>query len=251
MSTHSVAELRDAWRAIEAGQFAPGRRPSGSPLDGLAEWTPASGEHAVAVVGCAGGVGASIVALALATASGAPARVVECCPPLASGFPAAASAELGTEGPWRRGSRADVLLDRRATSEARVPMPGPAAVGWTILDVGWQAVASDASEAPRSWLRAMEAVVLVTNATVPGLRRLDMVAELLGQDAVAVVVGPTARRWPGPVKAAAATLPGSIGMTTFPIDQRWQVTGLTPDPLPTSLLKAAQNVLTLLRKEPS
>ena len=36
----------------------------------------------VAVVGLPGGVGASIVALVLSTASGAPARVVECCPPL-------------------------------------------------------------------------------------------------------------------------------------------------------------------------
>lgn len=34
------------------------------------------------MVGLPGGVGASIVALVLSTASGAPARVVECCPPL-------------------------------------------------------------------------------------------------------------------------------------------------------------------------
>ena len=57
------------------------------------------------------------MALALATATGAPARVVECCPPLASGFSAAANAELGTEGPWRRGSRGDVLLERPITGD--------------------------------------------------------------------------------------------------------------------------------------
>ena len=40
-------------------------------------------------------------------------------------------------------------------------------------------------------------------------------------------------------------------ITDFPLDSRLQVTGLTPDPLPAPLLKAAQNVLALLRKEPT
>ena len=66
-----------------------------------------------------------------------------------------------------------------------------------------------------------------------------------------VVVGPPVKRWPRPVKVAASALPSRLRLVDFPLDPRLQVTGLTPDPLPASLLKAAQSILTLLRKEPS
>ena len=66
-----------------------------------------------------------------------------------------------------------------------------------------------------------------------------------------VVVGPTAKRWPRPVKVAAAGIPARVYITGFPLDPRLQVTGLTPDSLPAPLLKAAENVLALLRKEPT
>ena len=67
MTTHSVAELREAWRAIEAGEFARGPRSATAARNDLANWTPSQGERVVAVVGCAGGVGASTLALALAS----------------------------------------------------------------------------------------------------------------------------------------------------------------------------------------
>ena len=65
MTAHSVAELREAWRAIEAGEFAHGPRSAPTSRSAATLWTPAPSERVVAVVGCAGGVGASTVALAL------------------------------------------------------------------------------------------------------------------------------------------------------------------------------------------
>ena len=251
MTAHSVAELREAWRAIEAGEFAHGPRSAPIAWSAATTWTPAPGERVVAVVGCAGGVGASTVALALATAAGGPARVVECCPPLTSGFSAAATAELGTEGPWRRGSRGDVLLERPVTDDATVPAPTESSIEWTFLDTNWVTVPGARAGWLGSVLRTLDDVVLVTNATVPGVRRLESCAELLGRDALGVVVGPAAKRWPRPVKIAAAGIPARVHLADFPLDPRLQVTGLTPDPLPAPLLKAAQNVLALLRKEPT
>ena len=202
-------------------------------------------------MGCAGGVGASTVALALATATGASARVVECCSPLASGFSAAANAELGNEGRWRRGSRGDVLLERPITGDATVPVPTQSSVHWTFVDTNWTTVSGTSAGWLGSVLRTLDDVVLVSNATVPGVRRLESCAELLGRDALGVVVGPTVKRWPRPVKVAAAGIPARVHLTDFPLDPRLRVTGLTPDPLPAPLLKAAQNVLALLRKEPT
>lgn len=252
MTAHSVAELRDAWRAIEAGEFAHGPRSAPSARGGAATaWTPTPRERVVAVVGCAGGVGASTVALALATATAVPARVVECCSPLASGFSAAANAELGTEGPWRRGSRGDVLLERPITGAATAPVPTESSVEWTFVDTNWTTVSDPGAGWLGSVLRPFDDVVLVTNATVPGVRRLESCVELLGRDAIGVVVGPTAKRWPRPVKVAAAGIPARVHLADFPLDPRLQVTGLAPDPLPAPLLKAAQNVLALLRKEPT
>ncbi|SHI30058.1 hypothetical protein SAMN02745244_00039 [Tessaracoccus bendigoensis DSM 12906] len=250
MTAHSVAELREAWRAIEGGEFAHGPRSAPNARSAATAWTPAPGERVVAVVGCAGGVGASTVALALATAAAVPARVVECCPPLASGFSAAANAELGTFGPWRRGSRGDVLLERPIAGDAILPVPTESSVEWTLVDTNWTTV-SGPGEWLASVLRTLDDVVLVSNATVPGVRRLESCAELLGRDALGVVVGPTIKRWPRPVKVAAAGIPARVHLADFPLDSRLQVTGLTPDPLPAPLLKAAENVLALLRKEPT
>jgi hypothetical protein len=170
---------------------------------------------------------------------------------LASGFSAAANAELGTEGPWRRGSRGDVLLERPITGDAMVPVPTESAVEWTFVDTNWTTVSGSRTGWPESLVRTLDDIVLVTNATVPGIRRLESCAELLGRDALGVVVGPTAKRWPRPVKVAAAGIPARVHLADFPLDPRLQVTGLTPDPLPAPLFKAAQNVLALLRKEPS
>ena len=99
------------------------------------------------------------------TATGAPARVVECCPPLASGFSAAANAELGTEGPWRRGSRGDVLLERPITGDATVPVPTESSVEWTLVDTNWTTVSGPGTGWLGSVLRTLDDIVLVSNAT--------------------------------------------------------------------------------------
>mgnify|MGYP003380579499 FL=1 len=159
-------------------------------------------------------------------------------------------AVLGTLGPWRRGSRGNVLLERPLAGDAILPVPTESSVEWTLVDTNWTTVSG-----PGGWLasvlRTLDDVVLVSNATVPGVRRLESCAELLGRDAFGVVVGPTIKRWPRPVKVAAAGMPALVHLADFPLDSRLQVTGLTPDPLPAPLLKAAENVLALLRKEPT
>lgn len=251
MSTHNVTELRDAWRAVESGHYASGaaRLPL-SATRGRSVWQPSPGERLLAVVGCAGGVGASTVALSLATATGAPARVVECCPSSESGFPAAASAELGVNGGWRRGSRGVVVLERQASLRAELPLPAPGSVEWTILDLPWSVLAGEGATWWSSLSTTLHRVVLVTNATVPGFRRLESCAEFLEGELLGVVVGPAANRWPRPVKVAAGGM-SSLRLVPFPMDRRLQVAGLTPAPLPEPLLKAAENVLALVRKEPS
>ena len=251
MSSYSVTELRDAWRAVESGQYAQrAGRPRLTAVPSSNSWTPSQTEQVVAVVGCAGGVGASTVALALATATGAPARVVECCPPLGSGYSGAANAELGVDGGWRRGRRGIILLERRNSADPVVPAPASSSVEWTVLDAGWAALAEPGISWLASLLRTLDDVVLVTNATVPGFRHLESCSDLLGRDALGVVVGPTAKRWSSPVKLAAVGMPTRVRLTEFPLNPRLQVTGLTPDPLPGPLLKAAETVLALMRKEP-
>ena len=139
----------------------------------------------------------------------------------------------------------------RSISVDDLPVPAASAVEWTFLDAGWTALTDSDGTWLASLLRGLVEVVLVTNATVPGLRRLESCAEVLGRDVLGVVVGPPVKRWPRPVKVAASALPSRLRLVDFPLDPRLQVTGLTPDPLPASLLKAAQSILTLLRKEPS
>jgi hypothetical protein len=252
MSAYSVTELREAWRAVEAGQYAPGApRRTLAATSNSNQWMPSVAERVVAVVGCAGGVGASTVAVALATATGIPARVVECCPPLGSGLSAAANAELGVDGGWRRGSRGPVLLERRTGVGRVVPVPASSSVEWTILDAGWTALVTPGVPWLLSLLRTLDQVVLVTNATVPGLRRLESCADFFEGDVLGVVVGPAAKRWPRLVKVAAAGMPSPLRLVDFPLDRRLQVTGLTPAALPAPLLNAAQNVLALVRKEPT
>ena len=114
----SVDELKRAWTAVQAGDFRTGtdrgaarsQRPTG-PAD--PEWIPAAGERTIAVLGSAGTVGTSTVALALGLTAPDPVRVIECCSADASSMAAASTAELGlhTSG-WRQGKRDHVLLER-------------------------------------------------------------------------------------------------------------------------------------------
>lgn len=249
--TPSVAEFKAAWRALDAGAFA-----DPTPDPPVTGWTPSAGEQVLAVIGCAGSVGASTVGLALATASERPARLVECCPPRRSGLAAAASAELGDVEGWRRGSRGPVLIERRLGDDP-VP-PAATTASLTILDADAEALRPDAVGWLPTILAARPPTVLVTRPTVPALRRLETCLSGLADpaDCLIVTVGPPVKRWPRTVRHSLGVLAGELAragrLVAVPEDRRLAHTGPTPDPLPAPLITAAHEALTrLLGKEPS
>lgn len=275
----------------------------GPPMIEPAAWAPAEDEQVLPVVGCGGSCGASTLAVALATVGmatvgmatgGAPqraagdiaparnsvaldaARVVDCGSLTASGLAAASTSELGRHpSGWRRGTRGDVLLERADgyvagpdTVAPPCPWPVPGrARRLTVLDVGWDL---ERILYRPSWIRtnllAAQCLVLVTTATVPGLRRLEIHLDLLaaasgrcaasGESAtaaeshatvVAAVQGPSRRRWPRPVAqslgARSRALDEQGRLTVTPHNRRLAVSGLDPEPLPASLLAAAARLL--------
>lgn len=259
----SLDEIKRAWQAVRAGEFTIdvnsrlGARLRGTSSAG--KWTKASGETTLAVVGCAGSVGASTVALAAGLAVDGPVRVVECCSVTASGLAAASKAELGLHPTgWRRGKRDHVLLERPDEVLAGATEVPPATAAeqddqLTILDVGWeigQLLAADC------WLTAAtltaDRLVLVTVATVPGMRRLEGVLDLVtayrpAADVTVAVVGPRRRKWPRAVEHAAGTaarraLAGD-NLVEIPEDSDLAILGLDSRELPTPLISAACQLL--------
>jgi len=259
----SVNELKAAWNAVQAGRFRIGggatrdlRAPASQPA-GKA-WEPGPGERVLPVIGCAGSCGASTISLALAGAAALPARVVECSSVTASGLAAASTAELGLhESGWTRGIRDGVLLERASdvlVSIQEVPTPSAPdrIIGLTVLDVGWEIGQVAATPA---WLggqvRGADLVVLVTTATVPGLRRLEGALDLLaGTSTCAAVIGPKRKKWSRPVACSAGPrtrgLEAAGRLVDVPEDRALAITGLDATPLPASLLQAAATLLRLL-----
>lgn len=261
----AVDELKRAWHAIADGQF----RASASVRSELpptcappvSRWSPAEGERTIAIVGCAGSVGASTLSLALGVAAPGPARVVECCSMTSSGLAAASTAELG-EHPagWRQGRRDGVLLERVGQQLAgidEVPSPTHAEhhAQLTVLDVGW-----DVGQllVAGGWLagavEAADRVVVATTATMPGMRRLAVVMDLLSSrwepdQLVVAVRGPRRRRWPRGVEVAGGPVVrralAAIPLVVIPEDRELGVTGLDTRPLPAPLLAAARHLLEL------
>lgn len=263
-----VEELRRAWRAVQDGQFrgSTARAGSAGPASAASRvrrdsshWV-ASGP-VLAVVGCAGSVGASTVALAVATAAGA-ARVLECCTVTASGLAGASTAELGRDvSGWCQGNRGQVLLER--TGEVllgvdEVPRPSPVGrrLDLSVIDVGWELGAALATP---SWiadlLRSGGPVIAVTSATIPGLRRLEGALALLAHTpVVAAVVGPRRRRWPKGVEHTAGPLTRHLirreDLVEVPHDAGLAVRGLDPTPLPAAVLGAGQHLHRRTQPEP-
>lgn len=258
----TVAELQRAWRAVQAGDFLP-NGPYAADL-GPGASLPSLGGWVIPVLGCAGGVGASTTALALATAADAPCRLIECAPVSASGLAGASTAELGVHGAWRCGRRGPVLIDRTTQTAATVTdVSAPTDAGEdgkagevTLVDVAWPA---EAVLARPSWLRetltAAETVVVVAAATTPGLRRLEAVLTALptGQGSggpVAAVVGPRLARWPGPLCHSTGPRTQDLlragRVVALPRDRRLALTGIDTTPLPAALVAAAGRVLDLL-----
>jgi hypothetical protein len=207
------------------------------------------------VVRCASAYGATTFALALASAANTGARVVECSSATSSGLAAASTAELGMHpSGWAQGTRDEVLLQRTSVALASVhdvPLP-PAAekTTLTVLDVGWEL--GHVPNTPTSWVAAQvrqaATVVVVTCATVPGLRHLECaLASLDGIPPVVAVVGPPRKRWPKAVRHNAGALTraaDSAGrLLVAPYDRRLAVAGLDSTPLPTAVLEAAATAL--------
>jgi hypothetical protein len=255
----SVDELQRAWAAVQAGDFRRQSRAIARPTrpapPAVSEWIPATGERAVAVLGAAGSVGASTVALAVGLAAPEPVRVVECCSVTTSGMAAASTAELGLhESGWRQGRRGHVLLERCSEPLIHVDdVPTPTGTGHerqlTVLDVGWDLAQVLATGC---WLggatRSADALVVVTTATVPGMRRLEAALELLGDERVVVaVVGPRRRKWPKGVEHSAgpATRRALDAERCVEIceDRALAAAGLDSRPLPQPVLDAGRQLL--------
>jgi hypothetical protein len=208
------------------------------------------------VVGC-GGAGASTIALALASAAGGSARILECRTGTTSGLAAASTAELGLHpSGWRRGMRGDVLLERASgllTRVDEIPLPSqpdrPLAL--TVLDLGWDL--RHVLELP-CWIgeqvRTAGVVVVVTRATIPGLLHLETTLSLLGQiRAVAAMLGSPCRRWSKVVRQSSGpitkALEDSGRLIATPYDSRLAAVGLDSRPLPRQLLESAHDILEL------
>ena len=259
----AVDELKRAWHAVNAGDFrtvaGTGAGPRGRGPTGETAWSPATGEHTIAVLGCAGSVGSSTVALAAGLAAAAPVRVVECCSVTASGLAAASTAELGLHpADWRQGKRDHVLIERASGVLAgvdEVPLPTEAEhqSQLTILDVGWEAGQLLATDC---WLatavRAADQIVLVTTATMPGMRRLGVAIDLLSnhwqpEQISLAVCGPRRKKWPrglehagGPAVRRALDADRCV---EIPADRELAVSGLDSRRVPAALISAARQLL--------
>ena len=258
-----VDELKRAWYALNAGEFrtgpGAGKGPRGRGTAAEDNWSPADGEHTIAVIGSAGSVGASTVALATGLAAAAPVRVIECCSVTASGLAAASTAELGLHPTdWRQGKRDHVLLERASEVLAGVdvvPLPTEAQneTQLTILDIGWEAGQLLATDC---WLaeavRAADQIVLVTTATVPGMRRAGVAMDMLAgywqpEQIVLAVRGPRRKKWPrglehagGPAIRRALDADRCV---EIPEDRELAVNGLDSRPVPAPLISAARQLL--------
>jgi hypothetical protein len=259
----SVNELKAAWNAVQAGWFRTGtgatrdlREPASPPTGN--QWEPGQGEQVLPVIGCAGSCGASTISLALAGAAAMPARVVECSSVTASGLAAASTAELGLhESGWTRGTRDGVLLERASNvlvslQEVLMPSVPDRPIAMTVLDIGWEI--GQVLTTP-AWLgeqvRSAGLVVLVTTATVPGLRRLESALDLLaGTSTCAAVIGPKPKKWPRPVGYSAGPRTRAYAaagqLIDVPENRALAIAGLDATPLPASLLAAAATLLRLL-----
>ena len=255
----AVPELQRAWWAVQAGKFrheSPAAAAKAHAVSISPTWAPGNAEQILPVVACAAASGASTIALAVASAAGSAARILE-CRGTTSGLAAASTAELGPHpSGWRRGIRGDVLLERAGgllTRVDEVPLPSvpdrPLAL--TVLDVGWDV--RHVLDVP-SWIgeqvNTAGVVVVVSRATIPGLLHLDSTLSVLGQSrAVAAVLGSPCRRWSkavwqsrGPMTKA---LDDSGRLIVIPHDSRLAAVGLDSRPLPRQLLEAAHAVLGL------
>jgi hypothetical protein len=257
----SVAELKRAWRAVQDGAFQDQPQPYAAE-PGLVETLRPVGGRVIPVLGCGGGIGASTTALALALAIDAPCRLIDGAPPAASGLAGASTAELGERVTgWTHGTREQVTIERATepvgpSGVVPVPHPGDQDFAAVVIDL---ACPPETLLSRASWLRDVvlggDALVLVTAATVPGMRRLESSLTLLAQhqgpsQTVAAALGARRSRWPKPVRHGLGPrgrrLEQDRRTVVLPYDRHLAVSGLDTTALPAPLLVAAAAVLELL-----
>jgi len=249
--TATVSELQRAWRAVQAGTFRDASAGETAADPASRVWHPEPAERVLPVVGAQPGIGTTVMALALATVS-APSRVVECAGRGVGGLAAAPTAELGERGPWVRGSRADVIVERLADTPI-----DPTGVAFpplldrishlTVLDVSWDPAIFLLTT---GWLASLvlttTPVMVVGVATVPGLRRLENTLSGLDPDrCVAAILGPPRRRWarcliPGPQTSG---LVSSGRLFHIPVIPALHLAGADTTDLPAPLLTVARDVI--------
>lgn len=255
----SVDELKRAWQAVQTGQFRTDTsRRSTAPRKGRPGPTWEPDEDVLPVIGCGGNAGASTVALAIATVADS-ARVVECCTVTATGLAAAATAELGRVGSgWTRGTRDNVTLERGTDvllgiDEVPLPPPPISPLHLTVLDIGWelgQVLATPSWVGDR--VHRAQVVVVVTSATVPGLRRLEGALALLeGASVVAAVVGPRRKKWARGIDHTMGALTRALErngqLIDIPEDRDLASHGLDTRSLPAALTTATTHLLRLVQ----
>ena len=237
-TSFSLAELRAAYTALQAGTFAGLCTDFSTPLD-----THELAGRVVGVVGVAAGIGTTTVALAVAEALGA-ARLVELADPHASGLAAASTAELGTRDGWTLGQRGELRLERRLTPDATIPAADDAD-DVTVVDLGtWP-----------SHIPTTGSLVVVAPCSVPGIRRLNPCLTTLNPaELVVVVTGAPGRTLPRPVVGAfapavrAAAAGGRV--LVVPESAALRLTGVTGEPLPRLLRTAVAPIVNLLADLP-
>ena len=245
-ATYSLAELRAAYSALQAGTFAAPPTAAPAPtIDATTLPPPEDFAGVVGVVGISGGVGTTTVALAVAEAIDA-ARLVEFSDPQSSGLAAASTAELGVEAGWNVGVRHGLRLERCTTPGIRM-LPGVDGQV-AVLDLGtWTG--------PRPVV-GVAALVMVAACSVPSIRRLNARLEAFHPAVVVVTVitGTPGRTVPRQVVGAfgpalwAATAEKAV--LIVPECPALRISGLTPDPLPRPLRTAVTPINDLLEETP-
>lgn len=266
-SQPALLELRRAAAALHAGAFRDPNSPALSGEDDQSIWHLSSPlvEPTVTVTGTTHGVGASTFALALAIALAHTyafrARVLECNTLSGSALVATTNAELDADKAcWRQGLRetsGEPVLVQRAPRAAYAtvltpPAPLDSPVGVTVLDPGWPLVAVD------GWLKAAvasaSACVVITQATVPGLDRLEALLAATDPHAIAIVRGPRPRRWPSFLCAATGPRTSALidANRLVPVanDRALYLHGLSPAALPGSLIACALAAANLIDLPP-
>ena len=201
------------------------------------------------VVGAHGTAGASTLALAIATVA-APARVVECAPTTRSGLVGAATAELGGRDGWLRGTRDGVVLERWDDgATGRTPTPPVGELNTTVVDVGSHLLDPSAEPWLTSTLEGMSPVVIVGELSLHGIRRIQQALSVIGLRACVVAIrGPKPQRSPRYVRLALRELDLSVPLIHVPDDLRLRLRGVDTSPLPSPLLAAAEQVLTVVEQ---